>query len=122
VDSFFNNIAAVVPLMRQGQLRILAITTARRTPAAPEVPTLAESRLAGFDVSGWYAIFVPAKTPSEIVRKTHADIVAVLAEPAIRARLQELGLFVVGSTPDELGRFLKSEMDKWGPVIITVRE
>jgi tripartite-type tricarboxylate transporter receptor subunit TctC len=126
VDSFFNNIAAVVPLMRQGQLRVLAITTARRTPAAPEVPTLAESGLAGFDVSGWYAIFVPAKTPPEIVRKLHADTVAVLAEPAIKTRLQELRLFVVGSTPDELGRFLKAEMDKWGPVIkdanITVRE
>jgi len=60
------------------------------------------------------------------VRKMHADTVAVLAEPAIKTRLQELGLFVVGSTPEELGRFLKAEMDKWGPVIkdanITVRE
>jgi tripartite-type tricarboxylate transporter receptor subunit TctC len=126
VDSFFNSIAPAIPLMQQGQLRILAITTAQRTPAAPDVPTLAESGLAGFDVSGWYAFFVPAKTPPEIVRKMHADTVAVLAEPAIKARLEELGLFVVGSTPEELGRFLKSEMDKWGPVIkdanITIRE
>jgi tripartite-type tricarboxylate transporter receptor subunit TctC len=126
VDSFFNSIAPAIPLMQQGQLRILAITTAQRTPAAPDVPTLAEAGLAGFDVSGWYAFFVPAKTPPEIVRKMHAETVAVLAEPAIKARLEELGLFVVGSTPEELGRFLKSEMDKWGPVIkdanIPVRE
>jgi tripartite-type tricarboxylate transporter receptor subunit TctC len=126
VDSFFNNIAAVVPLMQQGQLRVLAITTAKRTLAAPNVPTLAESGLAGFDVSGWYAIFVPAKSPPAIVQRMHADVVAVLAESAIRTRLQDLGLFVVGSTPAELGAFLKSEMDKWGPVIkdaaISVRE
>jgi len=126
VDSFFNNIAPIIPLMQQGQLRALAVTSAKRTPAAPDLPTLSEAALPGFDVSGWYAVFVPAKTAPAIVRKMHADIVSVLAEPAIKARLQELGLFVIGSTPDELGAFLKSEMDKWGPVIkdaaISVRE
>ena len=117
VDSLVNNIAPLVPLMQQGQARVLAVTTAKRTPAAPEVPTLAESGLSGFDVSGWYAFFVPAKTPSEIVRKMHADTATALAEPAIKSRLEQLGLFVVGSTPDQLGRFLKAEMDKWGPLI-----
>lgn len=117
VDSLVNNIAPIVPLMQQGQLRVLAVTTARRTPAAPDVPTLAESGLAGFDVSGWYAFFVPAKTPSDIVRKMHADTAAALADPAVKGRLEQLGLFVVGSTPDQLGRFLKAEMDKWGPLI-----
>jgi tripartite-type tricarboxylate transporter receptor subunit TctC len=117
VDVFFNNIAPMLSLMQQGQLRVLAVTTAKRTSAAPNVPTLAEAGLAGFDVAGWYAFFVPAKTPSEIVRKMHADTAAVLAEPAIKRRLEDLGLFVVGSTPDELGKFHKAEMDKWGPVI-----
>jgi tripartite-type tricarboxylate transporter receptor subunit TctC len=117
VDSLVNNIAPIVPLMQQGQLRTLAVTTARRTPAAPEVPTLAESGLSGFDVSGWYAFFVPAKTPADIVRKMHADTAAALADPAIKGRLEQLGLFVVGSTPDQLGRFVKAEMDKWGPLI-----
>jgi tripartite-type tricarboxylate transporter receptor subunit TctC len=117
VDSLVNNIAPIVPLMQQGQLRVLAVTTAKRTPAAPDVPTLAESGLRGFDVSGWYAFFVPAKTPSDIVRKMHADTAAALADPAIKGRLEQLGLFVVGSTPDQLGRFLKAEMDKWGPLI-----
>jgi tripartite-type tricarboxylate transporter receptor subunit TctC len=126
VDVFFNNIAPLISLMQQNQLRVLAVTTAKRSPAAPDVPTLAESGMAGFDVAGWYAFFVPAKTPQEIVRKMHADTVAVLAEPAIKKRLEDLGLFVIGSTPDQLGHYLKAEMDKWGPVIkeagISVRE
>jgi tripartite-type tricarboxylate transporter receptor subunit TctC len=87
---------------------------------------MAEDALPGFDVSGWYAFFVPARTPAEIVRRMHADTAAVLAEPAIKGRLEQLGMVVVGSTPEELGRFHKAEMDKWGPVIkeggITVSE
>jgi tripartite-type tricarboxylate transporter receptor subunit TctC len=117
VDCLVNNIAPIVPLMQQGQVRTLAVTTAQRTPAAPDVPTLAESGLPGFDVSGWYAFFVPAKTPSEIVKKMHADTAAALADPAIKGRLEQLGLFVVGSTPEQLQAFLKSEMGKWGPLI-----
>ena len=117
VDSFFNNIAPVLPLMQQGQARILAVSTAQRAPAAPNLPTIAESGLAGFDVAGWYAFFVPARTPQEIVRKMHADTVTALADPKIRGRLEEMGLFVVGSTPDQLAAYLKSELAKWGPVI-----
>jgi len=126
VDSFFNNIAPIVPLMQQGQLRALAVTSAQRTPAAPDLPTMTEAGLPGFEVSGWYAVFVPAKTPPAIAAKMHADTVATLTEPAIKARLEQLGLFVIGSTPAELGQFLKSEMDKWGPLIkdagISIRE
>jgi tripartite-type tricarboxylate transporter receptor subunit TctC len=126
VDSFFNNIAPIIPLMQQGQLRALAVTSAKRTPAAPDLPTLAEAALPGFDVTGWYAVFVPAKTPTAIVQKMHADTVATLSDPAIRGRLEQLGLFVAGTTPEELGQFLRSEMDKWGPVVkqagISIRE
>jgi len=115
-----------LPLMQQGQLSALAVTSAKRTPAAPDLPTLAETALPGFDVTGWYAVFVPAKTPPFIVQKMHADIVAALSDPAVRGRLEQLGLFVAGSTPEELGQFLKLEMDKWGPVIkqagLSVRE
>ena len=117
VDCLFNNIAPVMPLINDGKVRALAVTTAKRTPAAPDIPTVAESGMPGFDVPGWYAFFVPARTPPEIVRKMHADTVATLAEPRIKARLEELGLVVIGSTPDELGSYLKSEMAKWAPVI-----
>ena len=126
VDVFFNNIAPLLSLMQEGQLRALAVTTAKRTPAAPDLPTLAETGLTGFDVAGWYAFFVPASTPAAIVRKIYADTAAALADPTIKGRLEQLGLFVIGSTPGELGQFLKSEMDKWGPVIkdagISIRE
>ena len=107
----------MVPLKRDAQLRILAVTSAKRAAAAADVPTVAESGMPGFDVSGWYAFFVPAKTPPAIVRKIHADTAAALADPAIRGRLEQLGLFVVGSTPEELGAYLKAELAKWGPVI-----
>jgi tripartite-type tricarboxylate transporter receptor subunit TctC len=117
VDCMFNNIAPFVPLMKEGQIRGLAITTAKRTPAVPALPTVAESGLPGFDVSGWYALFVPAKTPDDVVRKMHADATAILTEPAIKGRLEDLGLFVIGSTPAALAQFLAAEMDKWGPVI-----
>jgi tripartite-type tricarboxylate transporter receptor subunit TctC len=126
VDVFFNNIAPLLSLMQQDQLRALAVTTAKRTPAAPEVPTLAEAGLTGFDVSGWYAFFVPANTPPAIMQKIYADTAVALADPTIKGRLEQLGLFVIGSTPAELGQFLKSEMDKWGPLIkeagISIRE
>ena len=126
VDSFFNNIAPIIPLMQQGQLRALAVTTAKRVPAAPDVMTFAESGLPGFDASGWYAFYFPARTPVEIVRKAHADTVAALSDPKVRRRLEDLGLFVVGSTPEALAAYHKTEMERWGPIIkaagITIRD
>ncbi len=117
VDVMFNNIGAVLPLIQAGKLRALAVTTAKRTPAAPELPPIAESGVPGFDVSSWYAVFMPAKTPPEIVRKASADTVAALAYPATRARLEQLGVVVIGSTPEGLAAYLRAEMDKWGPLI-----
>jgi len=117
VDVMFNNIGAVLPLIQSDRLRGLAVTTAKRTPAAPQMPTIAEAGVPGFDVSSWYAIFAPARTPPEIVRKIHADTIAALADRATKERLEQLGVVVIGSTPAELAAFLKAEMDKWGPVI-----
>ncbi len=117
VDVMFNNIGAVLPLIQGDKLRGLAVTTARRSPAAPDLPPIAESGVPGFDVSSWYGIFAPAKTPASIIRQMHSDIVAALNDPVIKTRLEGLGVSVVGSTPAELGTFLKTEMDKWGPVI-----
>ncbi len=126
VDLMFNVMSSVLPQVRAGQMRGLAVTTASRVPAAAEFPTLAEAGLPGFEVSGWFGFFVPAKTPREIVAKIHADTITALADPVVRGRLEDLGIVVVGSTPTELATFLKAEIDKWGPVIkeagISIRE
>ena len=117
VDVMFNNIGAVLPLIQGGKLRGLAVTTAKRTPAAPELPPIAEVGVPGFDVSSWYAFLAPAKTPPEIIRKMHADTVAALTDPATKQKLETLGVVVRGSSPAEFAAFLKAEMDKWGPLI-----
>ncbi len=117
VHVMFNNIGSVVPFIKGGKLRALGVTSSKRNPALPDVPTVAEAGVPGFEVLGFYAFFAPARTPPEIVAKFHTDTVAALADPTIRARLDPLGVGVVGSTPAALGAFLKSEMDKWGPII-----
>jgi tripartite-type tricarboxylate transporter receptor subunit TctC len=117
VDCTFAVMASGLPLVRSGQLRALGVTTATRVTTAPEIPTIAESGVPGYDTSSWFAFFVPAKTPPEIIAKMHADTVAALAEPQIRAKLDALGVIVVGSTPEQLGAHLKAEMERWAPVI-----
>jgi len=117
VDVMFNNIGAVLPLIQGGKLRGLAVTTAKRTPAAPDLPPIAEAGVPGFDVSSWYAFLAPAKTPPEIIRKMHADTVVALTDPATKQKLEALGVVIRASSPDELAAFLKAEMDKWGPLI-----
>jgi tripartite-type tricarboxylate transporter receptor subunit TctC len=117
IDVMFNLVASSLPLARNGQLRALAVTTPQRIPAAPSLPTVSESGVPGFEVSSWSAFFVPAKTPADIVRKIHADTVTTLANPAVKTKLEDVGVVVIGSTPDELAIHLKAEMDKWGPII-----
>jgi tripartite-type tricarboxylate transporter receptor subunit TctC len=117
VDLSFAVMASGLPLVQSGQLRALGVTTAVRQPTAPDVPAIAEAGVPGYDTSSWFAFFVPAKTPPAIVRRMHADTVGVLAEPAIKAKLDKMGVIIVGSTPEALGAHLKEEMDKWAPVI-----
>ncbi len=117
VDVMINFTSSSLPLVRQGQLRALAVTTAKRLAVAPELPTMAEAGVAGVEVSSWSGFLVPARTPQEIVRKIHADTLAALAEQAVREKLEAGGVVVVGSTPDELASFLSAEMERWEQVI-----
>jgi tripartite-type tricarboxylate transporter receptor subunit TctC len=117
VDMSFAVMASGLPLVEAGQVRALAVTTAKRQETTPDVPTIAETAVPGYDMSSWFAFVVPAKTPPEIIRKMNADTIAVLGEPAIKARLDKLGVTIVGSTPEAFGALLKEEMQKWGPVI-----
>jgi tripartite-type tricarboxylate transporter receptor subunit TctC len=118
IDAMINFTSSSLPLVRQGQLRALAVTTAQRLAVAPEIPTMAEAGVDGVEVSSWGAFLVPAKTPPEIVRKIHDDTVAVLAQPSVRLKLEQNGAVVVGSTPQELLSFMKAETEKWGQVIV----
>src|SRR5262249_22624755 len=97
VDCTFAVMASGLRLVRSGQLRALGVTTAKRVPAAPEIPTIAESGVPGYDMSSWFAFFVPAKTPAEIIRKMHADTIAVLAEPG--SELSSMRLASLRSAP-----------------------
>jgi len=117
VDVMFSTSTSALPQIQNGKLRGLGVTTLTRLPVAPELPTIAEAALPGFDVSSWFSVFVPARTPPEIIRKIHADSVKALREPAIASKLEQFGAAVIASTPAELAAHLKAEMDKWGPVI-----
>jgi tripartite-type tricarboxylate transporter receptor subunit TctC len=117
IDVIFDNLTGGLPQVQGGSARGLAVTTARRSAAAPDIPTLAESGVPGFDVSAWFAFYLPARTPPDIVRKASADIDAALKHPPVRQRLEALGGDIVGGPPEKLSAFLKSEMDKWGPLI-----
>jgi tripartite-type tricarboxylate transporter receptor subunit TctC len=117
IDVIFDNLTGGLPQVQGGSARGLAVTTARRSAAAPDIPTLAESGVPGFDVSAWFAFYLPVRTPPDIVRKASADIDAALKHPPVRQRLEALGGDIVGGPPEKLSAFLKSEIDKWGPLI-----
>jgi len=84
---------------------------------APELPTVAEAGVPGFDVTGWFAFFVPARTPRAIVEKIHIDTVTALSDPAVKSKLENIGMVAVGSTPEELAVLFETEIRKWRPVI-----
>jgi len=116
VDAIFSNFPLTLPYVQNGQLRGLAVTTAKRQPEGPDLPAIAEV-VPGYDVSSWFALFVAARTPAEIVTKLNADAIAALNTPVVKERYAKLGATVVGSTPAALAAHLKAEMERWGPVI-----
>jgi tripartite-type tricarboxylate transporter receptor subunit TctC len=116
VDVYFAS-GSLLENSRAGQIRVLGVTSAKRDPAAPEVPTIAEAALPGYEVSSWQALFVPAKTPSEIVKTIHDGAIAALADPTVQAKIKQIGYLPVGSTPEELAAMLKKETAKWAAVI-----
>ena len=116
IDCYFGS-GTLLSYARSGQVRVLATTGAKRDAAAPEVPTIAEAGVRGYDVTAWQALFVPAKTPPAIVRKISADTNAALADPAIKDKLAQAGYVAEGSSPEELEQLLKSDIVKWSAVI-----
>lgn len=117
VMSFFSGMPPAMPHVRAGKLRALAVTTTRRSPAAPQVPTMGEAGVPGFDISNWFAYFVPAGTPREIVSRLNAEINRGLKLQDVREKLGNVGAEAVGTTPEELAKFVKDESDKFARLI-----
>ncbi|OFZ88393.1 MAG: hypothetical protein A3F74_19815 [Betaproteobacteria bacterium RIFCSPLOWO2_12_FULL_62_58] len=119
VQLVISSAPSVVPHVRSGRLRALAIGSAKRSPALPEVPTVAESGLPGYEYTTWYGIFAPAKTPEAIVKKMNAEIVRMLADPQMTQRFQSQGGDPASSTPAQLTAYMREEMARWTRVIKT---
>jgi tripartite-type tricarboxylate transporter receptor subunit TctC len=113
----FANIVNVVPLARQGKLHALAITSIKRSPLAPELPTMAESGYPGFEAVPWFGLVAPAGTSQDIVDKLHAETVKTLALPEVRKKFDELGIEPVGNTPAEFAAVIRKEIPEWAKVI-----
>jgi tripartite-type tricarboxylate transporter receptor subunit TctC len=118
IDCYFGS-GELLNYSRSGQVRALATTGARASPAEPDLPTIAAAGIAGYEVESWQGVFVPAKTSIQIVHKMSADIIAAVAEPDIRDKLARSGYMAQGSSPDELRRFLRTDTEKWNTVITT---
>lgn len=117
VTMMFDNMPSSLPLVREGKLRALGVTSAQRSPAAPEIPTLAESGLPGFEAVSWFALFAPANTPKPVVDKLQGEVAKIIKSPEVSKKLAEIGLEPVGSTPEALASYQRSEITKWAKVV-----
>ena len=117
VQALFSIALAATPQIKAGRVRALAITSAKRSPVVPELPTVAESGYPGFEVIGWFGWLAPANTSKAIVGRLNQEIVKTLAVPEVHERLLSLSTVPVGDKPEEFARFIRSEHDKWGKVI-----
>jgi tripartite-type tricarboxylate transporter receptor subunit TctC len=112
-----DNIPPYLPQVKAGKLRALAVSPAKRTPAAPDIPTVAEAGVPGYDSGAWFGLVAPAGTPKPIVDKLAAETQRILKLPDVRERISALGAEVVGDSPEEFNAFMKSELAKWAKVI-----
>ena len=116
IQLMFDNMPSALPMAKEGKIRAIAVTTAKRSPAAPEIPTVAET-LPGFEATTWFALFAPAGTPKPVIDRLNAETVRIFKLPDIQERLQKLGLEPVLSTPEELTRYQATEIVKWTKVV-----
>ncbi|HSF48943.1 MAG TPA: tripartite tricarboxylate transporter substrate-binding protein, partial [Burkholderiales bacterium] len=117
VQVMFDGLPAAIPLVKAGRLRALGVTAAKRSVMLPEVPTIAESGLPGYEAVNWQAIAAPAGTPREIINKLNTEIVRTLNDPEMQERLRGQGAEVAGNTPEEFAAFIKAETQKWAKVV-----
>jgi tripartite-type tricarboxylate transporter receptor subunit TctC len=111
-----DSVQSLMPVIRDRRVKALGIAAAKRSPAAPDIPTIAESGLAGFEVGSWYGLLAPAGTPRDIITRLHAETVKALATPEVRERFQSFGTEPLGNTPEEFATQIKNDIAKWGKV------
>jgi tripartite-type tricarboxylate transporter receptor subunit TctC len=118
VQLMFDTLLTSTPFVKSGKLKMLGVTTAQRLPQYPDVPTVAEAlNMKDFEASSWYALYAPAGTPPDIVKRLSAEVDAALKQPAVAKRLTDLGAIPVGGPPEKLAAFQRAEQEKWGKVI-----
>ena len=117
VPVYFSPVATGVPLVQQGRLRALAVSTLKRLPAYPEIPTVAESGYPGFEASNWHGLVAPARTPPEIIATLNAAVVSGLKRPEIASRVRELGYAIVAGTPADFADFIRTDIEKWRRIV-----
>ena len=117
ISMSFENITTAFPPVKAGRLKALAVTSAKRSFVAPEVPAMAEAGLPGYDISSWQAMFAPAGTPREIVTRLHAEVAKILRSPENEKRLADVGLEPGGMAPEELAALVRAEIPKLGKVV-----
>ena len=113
----FNGMLATYPFVKDGKLKVLAISSAKRFATAPDIPTVAELGMPGFETGSWQGIVVAANTPQEIVRKIHGTVMAILATPDMKDRLDKAGAEVRAMSPEQFGGFIRAERDRWAKVV-----
>ena len=113
----FNVITGILPYARSGKLRALAVSSAKRAEVAPEIPTVAESGVPGYEVIAWYNVFAPARTPRALIERLNGEINRMLQTPDVRERFQALGVSPLGGTPEALGKYLEFEVNRWAKLI-----
>jgi len=118
VDVFFDNLPSSAALIKSGRIRALAVTSAQREPSFPELPTVADT-VPGYEATAWFGIGMPRGTPKEIIEKLNAEVNRALADPKMRERLAELGGKPIAGTPEDFGRVIAAETEKWAKVVIS---
>ncbi len=112
-----DSLQALMPYVHANRIRALGLAAKKRSPVAPDVPTVAESGLPDFEVASWYGLLAPANTPREIITRLHAELVKALASPDVRERIESTGAETVGSTPEDFAAQIKNDIVKWGKVV-----
>jgi tripartite-type tricarboxylate transporter receptor subunit TctC len=117
IEIYFGAMVSTIPQVKSGRLRALAMTSARRSPAAPEIPTLQEQGFKGFETGSWFGLHVPVATPRDIVNKLHAETLRAISLPDIRNRMQPEGAEFIGDTPEQFAAYIRTEIEKWGRAV-----